>query len=209
MLLLLAARSTAACCQDEARAACQSCSVEMVAKLKPYQHYISTLLPSLKLHVCPSYLAEPLNLSLWVVANHYNTSSRKRRTSTATSSLAPCSLFPNHLLTVCAQDKVSPIAHLRSLIARLSLRRHGQIHIHMVDCLLAIQGRIILTTCREHDADDVYVTGTFDDWKKTVQLEKEGGIFKKTVELPKVKTQYKVRLHRGVHADKLPPSTAA
>ncbi|KAF2623908.1 carbohydrate-binding module family 48 protein [Macroventuria anomochaeta] len=43
----------------------------------------------------------------------------------------------------------------------------------------------------EHDANDVYVTGTFDDWKKTVQLEEEGGVFKKTVELPKTKTQYK------------------
>jgi len=51
----------------------------------------------------------------------------------------------------------------------------------------------VLTTCREHDAEDVYVTGTFDDWKKTVQLEKEGSVFKKTVELPKQKTQYKVR----------------
>jgi hypothetical protein len=36
------------------------------------------------------------------------------------------------------------------------------------------------------------VTGTFDDWLKTVQLEKKDGIFKKTVELPKTHTQYKV-----------------
>ncbi|KAH6621889.1 hypothetical protein C7974DRAFT_361896 [Boeremia exigua] len=43
----------------------------------------------------------------------------------------------------------------------------------------------------EHDAEDVYVTGTFDDWKKTVQLEKEGSVFQKSVELPKLKTQYK------------------
>ena len=78
----------------------------------------------------------------------------------------------------------------------------------MVDCLLAIQVCIILTTCREHDAEDVYVTGTFDNWKKTVQLEKEDGIFKKTVELPKTKTQYKVRLCRDMHADRLSPSTA-
>jgi hypothetical protein len=49
------------------------------------------------------------------------------------------------------------------------------------------------TEYREHDANDVYVTGTFDNWKKTVQLEKEGSVFKKTVELPKFKTQYKVR----------------
>jgi hypothetical protein len=37
------------------------------------------------------------------------------------------------------------------------------------------------------------VTGTFDDWQKTVTLEKVDGVFKKTVELPKVHTQYKVR----------------
>ncbi|KAF1970068.1 hypothetical protein BU23DRAFT_220787 [Bimuria novae-zelandiae CBS 107.79] len=43
----------------------------------------------------------------------------------------------------------------------------------------------------EHEAHEVFVTGSFDDWRKTVQLEKEGGIFKKTVELPKAKHQYK------------------
>ncbi|EUC36248.1 carbohydrate-binding module family 48 protein [Bipolaris zeicola 26-R-13] len=43
----------------------------------------------------------------------------------------------------------------------------------------------------EHAANDVYVTGTFDDWRKTVKLELEDGVFKKTVELPKVHTQYK------------------
>ncbi|KAE8844476.1 hypothetical protein PTNB85_02741 [Pyrenophora teres f. teres] len=44
----------------------------------------------------------------------------------------------------------------------------------------------------EHSANEVYVTGTFDDWRKTVKLEKaEDGVFKKTVELPQVHTQYK------------------
>ncbi|KAH7093740.1 hypothetical protein FB567DRAFT_545064 [Paraphoma chrysanthemicola] len=43
----------------------------------------------------------------------------------------------------------------------------------------------------EHAANDVLVTGTFDNWQKTVTLEKEDGVFKKTVELPKVHTQYK------------------
>ncbi|KAF2683088.1 carbohydrate-binding module family 48 protein [Lentithecium fluviatile CBS 122367] len=43
----------------------------------------------------------------------------------------------------------------------------------------------------EHAASEVYVTGDFDEWKKTVKLENEGGIFKKTVELPKQKHQYK------------------
>ena len=46
---------------------------------------------------------------------------------------------------------------------------------------------------REHAAHEVFVTGDFDGWNKTVQLEKEDGIFKKTVELPKTKHQYKVR----------------
>ena len=45
---------------------------------------------------------------------------------------------------------------------------------------------------REHEAHDVYVTGSFDDWRKTIQLEKKDGIFQKTVELPKTKHQYKV-----------------
>jgi hypothetical protein len=46
----------------------------------------------------------------------------------------------------------------------------------------------VLTITREHAANDVLVTGTFDDWQKTVTLEKVDGIFKKTVELPKVHT---------------------
>ncbi|KAF2503383.1 hypothetical protein BU16DRAFT_521972 [Lophium mytilinum] len=43
----------------------------------------------------------------------------------------------------------------------------------------------------EHNANEVFVTGTFDDWKQSVKLEKEDGIFKKTVELPKQKVEYK------------------
>lgn len=43
----------------------------------------------------------------------------------------------------------------------------------------------------EHPAGEVFVTGTFDDWAKSVKLEKEDGIFKKTVELPKTKVEYK------------------
>jgi hypothetical protein len=66
--------------------------------------------------------------------------------------------------------------------------------------------RAVLTICREHDAEDVYVTGTFDDWQKTVQLEKEGSVFKKSVELPKTKTQYKVR---PLCDTRLPPGAPA
>ncbi|KAI0144064.1 carbohydrate-binding module family 48 protein [Hypoxylon sp. NC0597] len=36
----------------------------------------------------------------------------------------------------------------------------------------------------EHPASEVYVTGTFDDWKKTEQLEKVGDHFEKAVTLP-------------------------
>ncbi|KAH7266632.1 hypothetical protein B0J15DRAFT_392217 [Fusarium solani] len=34
-----------------------------------------------------------------------------------------------------------------------------------------------------HPADEVYVTGTFDDWTKSVKLEKTGDVFSKTVDL--------------------------
>lgn len=35
----------------------------------------------------------------------------------------------------------------------------------------------------EHPAEEVYVTGTFDSWTKSVQLEKKGDVFEKTVDL--------------------------
>ncbi|KPM44598.1 hypothetical protein AK830_g1965 [Neonectria ditissima] len=35
----------------------------------------------------------------------------------------------------------------------------------------------------EHPAEEVYVTGTFDSWTKSVKLEKEGNVFQKTVDL--------------------------
>jgi hypothetical protein len=69
--------------------------------------------------------------------------------------------------------------------------------------------RAVLTICREHDAEDVYVTGTFDDWQKTVQLEKEGTVFKKSVELPKTKTQYKVRPDSAVRHGHAPAAWRA
>ncbi|KAL8775046.1 MAG: hypothetical protein Q9209_000525 [Squamulea sp. 1 TL-2023] len=37
---------------------------------------------------------------------------------------------------------------------------------------------------RDHPAGEVYVTGTFDDWAKSVKLDKEGGGFAKRVQLP-------------------------
>jgi hypothetical protein len=47
--------------------------------------------------------------------------------------------------------------------------------------------------CRPYDANEVFVTGTFDDWGKTVKLNRVGGIFIKEVSLPvREKIQYKV-----------------
>jgi hypothetical protein len=44
-----------------------------------------------------------------------------------------------------------------------------------------------------YKADEVFVTGTFDDWGRTVQLEKKGDIFEKEVHLPATtgKIEYK------------------
>lgn len=38
--------------------------------------------------------------------------------------------------------------------------------------------------CRPHDAEEVYVTGTFDNWTKSERLERVGQVFQKTVTLP-------------------------
>jgi Glycogen recognition site of AMP-activated protein kinase len=50
---------------------------------------------------------------------------------------------------------------------------------------------------RDHAADEVYVTGTFDNWSKSQKLEKVGDSFEKTVTLPDAskKIYYKVRLY--------------
>ena len=57
-----------------------------------------------------------------------------------------------------------------------------------------------LTRCfsplhRTKPAKEVYVTGTFDDWKRTEKLEPVGDVFEKTVTLPdsSKKILYKVR----------------
>ena len=50
--------------------------------------------------------------------------------------------------------------------------------------------------CRDHPASEVFVTGTFDDWGKTVKLDKKSGnLHEKLVELPQAdeKIYYKVR----------------
>ncbi len=54
---------------------------------------------------------------------------------------------------------------------------------------------LTLSCCREHPASEVYVTGTFDDWGKTVKLDKKGNVHEKLVELTSAneKIYYKVR----------------
>ncbi|KAJ5095543.1 hypothetical protein NUU61_004899 [Penicillium alfredii] len=42
-----------------------------------------------------------------------------------------------------------------------------------------------------YNANEVFVTGTFDDWGKTVKLDRVGDVFAKEVSLPVEKTQYK------------------
>lgn len=48
--------------------------------------------------------------------------------------------------------------------------------------------------CRPYDANEVFVTGTFDDWGKTVRLDRVDDGFAKTVSLPIEKVQYKAGL---------------
>lgn len=47
---------------------------------------------------------------------------------------------------------------------------------------------------RAHPAEEVYVTGTFDNWSKSEKMTKGGDAFEKTVELPDTseKIYYKV-----------------
>lgn len=48
-------------------------------------------------------------------------------------------------------------------------------------------------TCRPYNASEVFVTGNFDDWGKTVKLDRVGDIFIKEVTIsPVQKVQYKV-----------------
>lgn len=53
----------------------------------------------------------------------------------------------------------------------------------------------MLVDSRNHAASEVYVTGTFDDWSRSVKLDKkDGSRFEKLVELPQAeeKIYYKV-----------------
>ena len=62
-----------------------------------------------------------------------------------------------------------------------------------------------MLVCREQPGDEVFVTGTFDDWSKSTQLDKKDTGFEKTVALQKVdeKILYKVCPSRSpCHVDR-------
>lgn len=64
---------------------------------------------------------------------------------------------------------------------------------YRVDCLLGVFQR------RERPATEVYVTGTFDDWAKSVKLEKtENGSFEKVVQLPQTEENIYYKVGIGV-----------
>jgi hypothetical protein len=66
------------------------------------------------------------------------------------------------------------------------------------------RARLILSFAlnREHPAEEVFVTGTFDDWTKSTKLDKVGSAHEKTVDLPKSndKILYKVSTCRRFNA---------
>ncbi|KAJ5239843.1 hypothetical protein N7468_004462 [Penicillium chermesinum] len=55
----------------------------------------------------------------------------------------------------------------------------------------SLTGRFLAFASRPETASEVFVTGTFDDWGKTVKLDRVGDVFEKEVTLPVEKTQYK------------------
>ncbi|KAF4419645.1 hypothetical protein K4K61_011177 [Colletotrichum sp. SAR11_59] len=63
-----------------------------------------------------------------------------------------------------------------------------------------------------HPAEEVYVTGTFDNWTKSEKLDKVGDAFEKTVTLPEAseKIYYKPATAsvRHIHVSKVPGSTS-
>lgn len=65
----------------------------------------------------------------------------------------------------------------------------------LADIITSLEANVPFVLYREHPADEVYVTGTFDNWAKSVRLNKVGTAHEKTVELPKSdeKILYKVR----------------
>ncbi|EPS29737.1 hypothetical protein PDE_04687 [Penicillium oxalicum 114-2] len=97
-----------------------------------------------------------------------------------------------------SQDKTNPPSREMPPFARKNARVIGvlfplatQIHAHKKPNG-SLTGRFLEFANRPHSASEVFVTGTFDDWGKTVQLERVGDVFMKEVSLPlNKKVQYK------------------
>ncbi|EXM01276.1 hypothetical protein FOIG_06963 [Fusarium odoratissimum NRRL 54006] len=99
-----------------------------------------------------------------------------------------------------SQPNISPTNKTKSHFTSIRIKVINSL-LHSLDPLAQIPPPIItqipvmgsFTFKWEHPADEVYVTGTFDNWTKSVQLEKEGNVFSKTVDLkePEGKIYYK------------------
>lgn len=70
---------------------------------------------------------------------------------------------------------------------------------------------------REHPSDEVYVTGTFDNWSKSVKLDRDGTAHEKTVNLPESSEKILYKVSSSVryvcwpdsaHASALSPSNS-
>ena len=64
----------------------------------------------------------------------------------------------------------------------------------MRECVTGTRANSIFSVGRPHAGEEVYVTGTFDNWNKSEKMEKVGDKFEKSVELPdsSEKIYYKV-----------------
>ncbi|KAI0141689.1 hypothetical protein GGR57DRAFT_509056 [Xylariaceae sp. FL1272] len=91
-----------------------------------------------------------------------------------------CPLPPNPetacLVFVCLSLPTLPQPHFAPDLCNAAPPRLAQNPVKLTACFSL--------TIRDHPATHVFVTGTFDGWKKTEQLEKVGDSFQKTVSLP-------------------------
>ncbi len=94
-----------------------------------------------------------------------------------------------------SQNSVREKIHWKGndILTRLRAALNFHVLLHN-DGLLANGCLLVACRYRPHAAEEVYVTGTFDGWTKSEQLEKVGDVFQKTVRIPDAseKIWYKV-----------------
>lgn len=61
----------------------------------------------------------------------------------------------------------------------------------------SLTGRLLASSSRPYSANEVFVTGTFDDWGKTVKLDRVGDIFTKEVSVP---TGKRIHYKAGIYS---------